>query len=234
MEVKIKYLTAKEVAQSLGIPMVTILRWAHQGKIPCKSKKSGYVFIQNEIIEWAGSHDFMPAKKEATTSAIPRREPISLRNAIERGGFFYRVPGSDMYSVLKNALDMVRLPEGTDKEQVLNELVNREEIASTGIGKGVAIPHPRSTLNLNLEAPVIFVVFLEKPVDFNAVDGLDVFVLFLMFSPSTDIHLKLLSRLSLCLREEAFLALLKQESAGSELLSETRRIEKRFEENPQQ
>jgi PTS system nitrogen regulatory IIA component len=228
---KIKYLSAKEVAQSLGIPMVTVLRWAHQGKIPSKLKKDSYVFIKSEIKAWADNHHFIPTKKETTPASKPAIDSIRLSQAIERGGFYHNIPGRDIYSVLKNSLDLIRLPEKTDKEQVLNELLNREEIASTGIGKGVAIPHPRCTLNLCLDAPVIFVAYLEKSVDFNAVDGVGVFVLFIMFSPSTDIHLKLLSRLSLCLREEKFLNLLKHNAGEAELLSEIQRIEERIEDN---
>ncbi|MCU0287138.1 MAG: PTS sugar transporter subunit IIA [Acidobacteria bacterium] len=229
---KIKYLSAKEVARLMGIPMVTVLRWAHQGKIPCKLKKGSHVFIKNEIIAWADSHDFIPVKKEITAPPITVPGTFNLTQAIKRGGFYPGLPGSDIYSVLKNALDLIRLPGDTDKELVLNELLNREEIASTGIGKGVAIPHPRSTLNLNLDAPVIYIFYLEKAIDFNAVDGMGVFVLFIMFSPTTDIHLKLLSKLSLCLREEKFFNLLKLKAGANELLPEIQRIEKGFKTNP--
>ncbi len=229
---KMKYLTAKEVAQLLGIPMVTVLRWAHQGKIPCWLKEDGYEFKQHDILTWASTHNFMLAKKEAISPDTLPEESVSLTKALERGGFFYNQAGNDIYSVLKNAVDIIPLPAGTDKEKVLNELLNREEIASTGIGKGVAIPHPRIMLKLDLDAPVIFVVFLEKDVDFNAVDGLGVFVLFLIFSPSTHLHLKLLSQLSLCLREETFLTLLKKKSEKNILLSAIQTIENQFDATP--
>lgn len=93
----------------------------------------------------------------------------------------------------------------------------------------MAIPHPRTTLNLNMENPVIPVVFLKHPVDFNAVDGKDIFVLFFMFSPSTQIHLKLLSRLSICLRDKEFLSLLKTKASESEILAKIEQIEKELE-----
>jgi PTS system nitrogen regulatory IIA component len=126
---------------------------------------------------------------------------------------------------LKHAVEQLRLPEGADREMVLNELLNREEIASTGMGKGVAIPHPRSALNLNLEHPIITMAFLEQPVDFNAVDGEDVFVLFLVLSPNTQTHLKLLSRLSMCLRDKEFMALLRKKAGENDLLSKIEQIE---------
>jgi PTS system nitrogen regulatory IIA component len=215
--------------------MVTVQRWAYQGKIPCKLKKDGYVFKRSEIEEWAKAHDFSLAGEPGleTAPAAPKEKIFSLRKAVERGGVVHSVPGTDIYSVLKHAVDSVILPEGADRELVFNELINREEIASTGIGKGVAIPHPRCTLNLQLEAPVIPVVFLKQPVDFNAVDGLPVFVLFLIFSPDTRVHLKLLSRLSLCLRGKSFLELLKQRPGEGELLEGIGRAEEELDGTPQ-
>jgi PTS system nitrogen regulatory IIA component len=225
---KKKRLTAKEVAHLLGTSMVTVLRWAYQGKIPCKLKQDTYFFKKNEIIEWAKAHDLTLKKEDDNKDETHAEESVSLKKAILRGGFIYNLEGSDIFSVLKNAVEKIRFPEGTDKELVFNVLINREEIASTGIGKGVAIPHPRTTLNLNLENPVIPVVFLKHPVDFNAVDGKEIFVLFFMFSPSTQIHLKLLSRLSICLQDKEFLSLLKNKTGENEILTKIEQIEKKL------
>ena len=223
-----KRLTSKEVSQLLGTSMVTVLRWAYQGKIPCKLKKDTYFFKQNEILNWAKAHNLLVKKQDDKKTGTPEKDPVSLEKAIQRGGFIYNLEGSDIFSVLKNAVDKINLPEGTDKEWVLNELINREEIASTGIGKGAAIPHPRTALNLKLENPLVPVVFLKQPVDFNAVDGEDIFVLFLMLSPSTQIHLKLLSRLSICLRDKKFLSLLKSRANENEILEKIEQIENKL------
>lgn len=224
-----KYLNTKEAAELLGTPLVTVLRWAHQGKIPARSKNEVYSFKRTEIIEWARSHD-IPLPGDRTAAPVkPAPDNLGLKHAIERGGVIERLEGGDIYSVLEHAVELANLPPGTDKELVLNELINREEIASTGIGKGVAIPHPRRALNLQLEHPVIPVAFLERPVDFNAVDGEEIFVLFLMFSPSTKVHLKLLSRLSYCLRRKSFIALLKERPGMERLLLAVEEIEGVFD-----
>jgi PTS system nitrogen regulatory IIA component len=229
---KKKILTAKEVAQLLQTPMVTVLRWVYQGKIPCKQKKSGCVFNENEICEWARSHDLLLAdkleKEPDALTQLRQEESFSLKRAVEQGGIIRNLEGSDIYSVLKHAVGRLKLPENADREMLFNELINREEIASTGIGKGVAIPHPRNALNLNLEQPLITTAFLEQPVDFNAVDGEKVFVLFLMLSPHTRIHLKLLSRLSMCLRDKEFLATLEKKAGEKEILAKIEQIEKKL------
>jgi phage terminase Nu1 subunit (DNA packaging protein) len=53
-----KFITAKEVARLMGVPLATVSRWAHQGKIPCKLNKQDYVFSKIKIISWAKSHQF--------------------------------------------------------------------------------------------------------------------------------------------------------------------------------
>lgn len=206
-----KILTTKEITRLLVILLVTVQRWAHQGKIPCKFKNKTFCFKKYEIIVWAKSHDMLLVKKEDKSKTTPALEEIiSLRKAVQRGGILKDLEGSDIYTLLKHAVDKIAFPDGIERELVLFELLNREEISSKGIGKGVAIPHHRRTLNLNLEHPLIPAAFLKQPVDFNVVDGEEIVMLFLKFNPSTQIHLKLLSRLSLCLCKKEFISLLKK------------------------
>jgi nitrogen PTS system EIIA component len=225
-----KHLTAKEVAQTLGTSMVTVLRWAHQGKIPCKLKGEKFIFKKSEIVDWASSHDLMPVSTNTADDSVEKKkEDFHLAKAIQRGGIIRDLEGSDIISVLENAVNRIPLPEGADRALVLEELINREEIASTGIGKGIAIPHPRRTLNIELKHPEIPMVFLKNPVEFNAVDGEEIFVLFFIFSPNTQIHLKLLSRLSLCIRNREFMALLKARAEETDILSKIEQIERQLD-----
>ena len=223
-----KNLLAKDVALLLGIPLVTVQRWVHQGKIPCKFKKNEYFFKQGEIEKWAKSHQFLLKDVEKNSFEQEDEVELSLKSGIERGGGFYDLEGEDIYTVLENAVDKISFPEEVKKDLVLDELINREEIASTGIGKGVAIPHPRNPMNLNLKFPIIPVFWLRGEIDFNSVDGLPVFILFLIFSPSQKVHLKILSKLSFCLRDEEFLSMLKSRVSMSELLQKIEKTEKDF------
>lgn len=226
-----KNLSAREAAALLNVPLVTVQRWIHQGKIPCKIKRNNYYFKRSELENWGRAHDISIAPEQARESRQVKEESHILSRAIARGGVFYNLPGDDIYTVLKNSIEKIAFPENTDKNLVLDELLNREEIASTGIGKSVAIPHPRHILELNLTDPIMPMFFLDQEVDFNSVDGLPVLVLFFMFSPSTDVHLKLLSRLSFCLRDNGFLSLLQQETAAADLINKIKEIERNFDAN---
>ena len=97
---------------------------------------------------------------------------------------------------------------GLDERLVLDALIERERLGTTGIGRGVALPHTRlSSLKR------IFCAFVRtKPVDFEAVDDKPVDLVFLLLVPEeagAD-HLKALARLSRLLRDESVATALRQ------------------------
>lgn len=89
-----------------------------------------------------------------------------------------------------------------NKEKFKEEVFNRENISSTGIGEGIAIPHAKSDTVLK---PTIAIGILENDVDYNSIDGENVKIIFLLAAPeNNDIHLNVLSRLSGLLMNEDF------------------------------
>ncbi len=86
------------------------------------------------------------------------------------------------------------LPEFTETE-IFNSLIGRERLGSTGLGKGVALPHGRLQ---GLKQPIAAVVTLTEGVDFDAIDGIPVDLMFALLVPeeSTDEHLQILARLA--------------------------------------
>ena len=89
---------------------------------------------------------------------------------------------------------------GLDDRIVFDALLERERLGTTGVGKGVALPHTRLA---GLEK--IFCAFVKsEPVSFDAVDGKPVDLIFLLLAPeeSGADHLKALAKLSRILRDE--------------------------------
>lgn len=222
-------LSVREVASLLQIPVVKVQRWVYQGQIPCKFKGNTYYFKEKDILKWAKSHGMIISKDVEGGKNVISENDCTLKKGIENGGVFFDLKGDDIYSVIENAIEKINFPEKLDKSLILNELISREEIASTGIGKGVAIPHTRRELGLKCKHFMFPVFFLKNRVDFNSIDGQPVFVLFFMFSPSAKAHLKLLSRLSYLLRDKVFLDNLKNCRSKEELIFLISKNEKRFE-----
>lgn len=89
---------------------------------------------------------------------------------------------------------------GLSEAAIYEALLQRERLGSTGIGEGIAIPHGKLP---NLNRIFGLVARLDKPVDFEALDGQQVDILFLLLAPEgagAD-HLKALARVARVLRE---------------------------------
>ena len=86
-------------------------------------------------------------------------------------------------------------PSQTAKNDIFDALVSREKLGSTGLGKGVAIPHGRMA---SLAAPICAFIKLDTPVEFDASDGQAVDLIFALLVPedSTEEHLQVLSTIA--------------------------------------
>jgi PTS system nitrogen regulatory IIA component len=93
--------------------------------------------------------------------------------------------------------------ERASKETIDHVLQEREQLQSTGIGEGVAIPHAALA---ELEAQSAALLIVPAGMSFDAIDGGDVFLLFSVIGPkrATGEHLKTLARVSRLLRSKLF------------------------------
>lgn len=103
--------------------------------------------------------------------------------------------------LLRELVDVVSSADGVeDRDDLLRAVREREEVLSTGIGNGVAIPHAKSSAigQLRLAAGLT-----AQPVDFDALDGQPVRLFFLLVGPETAAgpHIKALSRISRLVRK---------------------------------
>jgi PTS system nitrogen regulatory IIA component len=104
-------------------------------------------------------------------------------------------------------------------------LLARESLQSTGVGEGIAIPHVRNPVVLQVPRPMITLCFLEPPVDFGALDNRPVFALFSLVSPSPRVHLHLLSRIAFALRDAGFKEAIAGRGTQEKILSAAHQVE---------
>lgn len=218
-------LSVKDAAALLTVSEKTIYRWIKQDLIPVYKLNESYRFNKSELLEWALSRRMgvpVSAYEEPESRTLPLP---SLVEALENGGVFYRIEGNSRNAVLKNMVRELRLPPETDRDYLEKALIARENLASTGLGQGIAVPHPRNPLPLHLNEPSLSLSFLEQPVDYQALDGQPVSVLFTLLSPTARMQLHLLSRLCFVLRDGGFQAALQQVATRENLFAALQQAE---------
>ena len=133
----------------------------------------------------------------------------------------------------QEALDMaIDLMKGSDKindqEAYRKQVYKREEEGTTGIGMGIAIPHGKCNA---VDRPGLAAMVIKDGVDFDSLDGEPVHLLFLIAAPDTEdnIHLEVLSKLSMMLMDDNFTQSLKNATSVDEFMEI---INKADEERP--
>ncbi len=199
------YLTIREAASFFDVSDETIRRWIRQGRIPARRSGDGYILSRMELERWARAHHMGVNKPGEPHGEEGRSTPPDLAAVLRRGGVCFDVPGEDVEGAIRSAVSLMPIPEGISREDILDRMLKREALASTGIGKGVAIPHPRSPVTGPPFDPLITTCFLKNPIDFNAIDGIPVFVLFMILSHTIRQHLEILSQISFRLQDDKFI-----------------------------
>ena len=218
-------LTVQDVAGLLKVSEKTVYRWINDRSLPGYRVSGQYRFNRAELLEWATSRRIHVSPEifqepESTSTPLP-----GLLDALQAGGIFYRLAGTDKESVLRSVAEHMRLPEEVDREFLFRVLLAREALASTGVGDGIAIPHVRNPIVLHVNRPMISLGFLEKPVEFGAMDGKPVHALFSVISPTVRAHLHLLSRLAFAIHDTGFRDTVARQASRDEILNEARRVE---------
>jgi PTS system nitrogen regulatory IIA component len=218
-------LNVQNVAELLNVSEKTVYRWINDQQLPGYRVSGQYRFNRAEVLEWATSRRINVSPKifqepESAGTPLP-----SLSEALLAGGIHYRVGGTDKESVLRAVVETMKLPDEVDREFLVRALLAREALTSTGIGDGIAIPHVRNPIMLHVTRPMVSLCFLERPVDFAAIDRRPVSALFLPVSPTVRGHLHLLSRLAYALRDDGCQAVVARQGSRDEILNELRRVE---------
>jgi PTS system nitrogen regulatory IIA component len=184
-----------------------------------------YRFNRAELLEWATANQIKVCL-EMFDYLETEEEPVPiLSEALEAGGIFYQLHDTSKDQALRALVQILPLPDGVDRELLLHLFLAREASASTAVGDGIAIPHVRNPIVLHVSRPAITLAFLAKPVDFGAMDGKPVHILFSIISPTTRTHLQLLSRLSFTLHDRMFRETVVRHAPREEIMEEVRRVE---------
>lgn len=125
---------------------------------------------------------------------------MDIGDWLDRSGIVYRSSADSKRQALSAAADVAAKAMTLRSSDILDALMEREAVGSTGVGRGVALPHARLR---GLDRMRAVFMRLEKPVPFDAVDSQPVDIVFALFAPegAETQHLRALARVSRLLRQ---------------------------------
>ena len=218
-----------QAADMLGVSAATVRRWARQGRLGVMRPSGEFRFEEAELGRWARDQG-LTLGQGSSRRARPVPDPVArpLTTAMLEGSVLHRVPGISAGEVLSNLVELAPLEEERDRLKLLEQLQAREALASTALGHGVALPHPRTPSKDFVTAPMVVVAMLDGEADWKALDEEPVHTAILLLSPSPQEHLQVLSRIAFLLREESFVEALRTHAAAENLLELVTRLEAGF------
>lgn len=134
----------------------------------------------------------------------------------------------DKDSAINALIDTIK-GQVSDKilERIREGVFEREQIMSTGVGKGLAIPHCKIP---EIEESFAAVATLKNSFDYNSIDNKEVSIIFLLVGPESknSLHIKLLSRVSRLMNSETFRDKILKADSTDEILEAFREEERKY------
>jgi mannitol/fructose-specific phosphotransferase system IIA component (Ntr-type) len=160
--------------------------------------------------------------------ATDPHQHMSIAGLLQPRAISLQLRGTDRDEVLNELVGLVpALQDRSDARQtLLDALKDREEMHSTGIGDGLALPHTRNTLGGLVGEPLIAFGRHEQGVPYGAIDGKPVQLFFLLLTTSVTQHLHVLARMSRLLREPDLHNALMSAPTADALIASMRQAEK--------
>ena len=217
-------LTVREAARLLKAAEEDIYRWVQGGEIPFVQVNDQPRFSHAELLEWATAH-----RRDVSVDMFVEggKAGLGLEAALRAGGVHAGVRGEGRRGVLAEVVARMNVPD-EDRETLLEVMLAREDLGSTAVGGGVAIPHVRHPAVVPGVRPSITLCYLDAPLDLAAPDGKPVDALFAILSTTVRGHLQLLAKLSSALHDAGFKAAVAARAGAAELLEHAARIDAAF------
>ena len=190
-------LTIEEVAKYLRVSERTVYDWAQKGEIPAGKIGSVWRFKKSEIEKWVNERLSSNIKKEENNPEVIVKNILSPDRIV----FINHTTKRDALVELANNLSTA--PQVKYSDELVTEILKREELMSTAIGRGIAIPHVRLSSVTDL---VMSVGICKKDIiDYQSIDEIPVRIL-IMIAAAYNQHtyyLQTLSFFSSKLKEKA-------------------------------
>lgn len=201
-------LTIEEVAKYLRVSDRTVYDWAQKGEIPAGKIGTVWRFKKSELERWVNERLSSSAKKADSE--------IQIKNFLSPDRVIFVKNSSKRDAIIELADVLAVAPQIKNKDELVTEILKREDLMSTAVGRGIAIPHVRLSSVTDL---VMAVGICKKNIeDYQTVDNEPVNLL-IMIAAAYNQHtyyLKTISYLTAKLKNQALRDTLKNSATPRE------------------
>lgn len=199
-------LTLVDVANYLKLSEKTILKMVKNGEIPCAKIANQWRFSRPMLDDWLrGKMDVVP-KNDLSRLIEKEFDYMPISRLIDKESMIMDLKSTDRSGVLEELAEVAFQNKLIlDRDFLITKLNEREELTSTSIGNGIAIPHLRKPSASIIYEPKVVIGLSPQGIDFNSPDGELTYLFFLILSDSEVVHLRILSRLANILRNNGAL-----------------------------
>ena len=152
---------------------------------------------------------------------------MKITDILKKDMILSNLQAPEKQGVLQELATVASPAAGLPADEILNVLMDRERIGSTGLGGGIGIPHGKIKA---LQNPVICLGMSRKGADFESMDGLPTHIFFLLLTPenSAGLNLKLLAQISRMLKNGPFKEILLNAADSDEIYAAIEQEDEEF------
>ena len=189
-------LTIEEVAKYLRVSERTVYDWAQKGEIPAGKIGTVWRFKKSEVEKWVNE------RLSSSERLSPSKIDVQIKNILSPDRIVFVSQSAKRDALVELASALSKAPQVKYAKELETEILRREALMSTAIGRGIAIPHARISSVTDL---VMAVGICKNPImDFQTLDDQPVRLL-IMIAAAYNQHsyyLQTLSRVSSKLKDE--------------------------------
>lgn len=195
-------LTTQELSKYLKLNEKTVLKMAQSGQLPGFKIANQWRFYLSVIDEYLQDRIVMsPDNGFGKYSAADNSMPLS--RLVEQEHIDLDLKADTRDAVLGELAEISQDAGMTDQAgEVSSLLIKRENMLSTAVGNGVAVPHPRNSSDKLFSRTGIIIARSIKGIDFHSYDNKKVHLFFMLCATDVVLHLKLLAKIAKFLESE--------------------------------
>jgi PTS system nitrogen regulatory IIA component len=164
-------LTIEEVARYLRVSERTVYDWAQKGEIPSGKIGTVWRFKKSEIERWVNER--LSSNRPASVFSV-----VQIQNILSPDRILFLNFSKKRDALVALAENLASAPQIKSRQELVAEILRREELMSTAIGRGIAIPHVRLSSVTDLVVSVG--VSQSDIIDFQSLDDVPVRLLFMI------------------------------------------------------